>query len=181
MGAVPGSDQGEYLIVARVRRPHGIRGEVLVAVDTDRPGHVFRPGRILRLADSRGQPTGATVALQSARPTTGGAILRLAGIGDRNGADGLRGHTLLIAAQEAQRAGQDEVHYRDLIGLTAVAETGRIGTVRDILDLPTGEILVLQGEGGREILVPYVRDIVVGVDLEARELRLRVPEGLLDL
>jgi 16S rRNA processing protein RimM len=179
--AEPATGQGEFLIVARVRRPHGVGGELLVAVDTDRPRHVFRPGRVLHLADAGGDPIGRDLRLTRMRPTTGGAILTLEGIASREAADGLRGHSLLIRAGEAQPAAGDEVHYRDLVGLTAYSESGEIGPVEDILEIPFGEILVIRGGGGREVLIPFVKEMIEEVDLGSRRLKLTVPEGLLEL
>jgi 16S rRNA processing protein RimM len=176
-----GSGQDEYLIVARVRRPHGVRGELLVAIDTDRPRHVFRPGRVLHLADARGDPTGRSITLEGARPTTGGMILRIRGVSDREGADELRGRVLLIAGADAQPADLDEVHYRDLVGLTAIADGEVLGEVRDIVEMPTVELLVVRRQEGKEVLVPFVREIVRGVDLERRELDLALPEGFLEI
>jgi 16S rRNA processing protein RimM len=181
MGSAPDDDQRDHLIVARVRRPHGVRGEVLVAVDTDRPKHVFRAGRNLHLADARGRLTGRSLTLEAIRPTTGGAILRLSGIANREDSEALRGHALLIAAGDAQAAAPDEVRYRDLVGLSATVGEEHVGVVEDILQMPTGEMLVVRGSNGREILIPFVREIVVDVDLAARALRLNVPDGLLEL
>lgn len=169
------------LIVARVRRPHGLAGEVLISVDTDRSRHVFRKGRVLHLGDDRGRPVGRTLVLQKMRPTTGGAILRLEGIATREDADSLRGHALLIQESEAAPADQDEIHYRDLIGMRVQANGGEIGVVDDILEIQPGQTLVLRSDSGREILIPFVKELIEEVDLATRTLRLRLPEGLLDL
>lgn len=181
MPGTSGDGRDEYLIVARVRRSHGVRGELLVAVETDRPRHVFRPGRVMLLADFDGNPVGRSVTVEGSRPTTGGMILRVQGVGSREESDRLRGHALLIPADEAQPADQDEVHHRDLIGLRAIAEGEVLGSVEDILELPAAEMLVVRGEAGREILVPFVREIVRGVDLERRELTLALPDGFLEI
>jgi 16S rRNA processing protein RimM len=177
----PETAQDDLLIVARVRRAHGVKGELLVAVETDRPKHVFRPGRILHLADQRANPTGRTLRLDRMRPITGGALLKLDGVESREGADALRGHTLMMSAGDAAPAGPEEVHYRDLVGLTVWNEGTEIGPVEDILDNPGGELLVIRTRGRKELLIPFAREMVVSVDLQARELRLRVPDGLLEL
>jgi 16S rRNA processing protein RimM len=164
-----------------VRRPHGVKGEVFVAVDTDRPNHVFQPGRVLHLGDGEGNLERRTLTLGSIRATTGGAILRFDGVQSREQADQLRGHALLIEAAEAQPAGPDEVHHRDLVGLTAVADGETLGKVEEIVEMPAGELLVVRGAGRKEILIPFVRDIVQAIDLDRRELRLRLPEGFLEI
>src|SRR5690606_5110157 len=133
--------------------------------DTDRPRHVFRKGRRLELGDERGEPVGRTLVLGGIRPTTGGAILRLDGVDSRDVADGLRGHTLLIDGSEAAPAGPDEIHYRDLIGLHVRVEGAEIGTVDDVLEIQPGLTLVLKGVGGKEILIPFVKEMVDEVDL----------------
>jgi 16S rRNA processing protein RimM len=169
------------LIVARVRRPHGVLGEVLISVDTDRPRHVIRPGRILHLGDSRGEPTGRTVTLEKMRPTTGGAILRLEGIATRDAAASIHGATLLIEGSEAAPANADEVHYRDLIGLTAVADGRELGKVEDLLEIRMNQLLVIRGPDRKEILIPFISEMVEQVDVARGELRLKLPEGLLEL
>ncbi|MEX2582997.1 MAG: ribosome maturation factor RimM [Gemmatimonadota bacterium] len=173
--------RAEYLIVARVRRPHGVRGDLAIAVDTDRPGAVFRMGRTLLLGDPRGDPMGRECRIARYRPTPSGAILTLDGVATREDAEVLRGHTLLIPAAEAAPAAADEIHYRDLVGMTARTAELPIGTVTDILPLAGGEMLVIRTGGGREILVPFVKEMVAGFDLETGELTIDPPDGLLEI
>jgi len=75
---------------------------------------------------------------------------------------------------------EDEYHYQDLIGLEAISENGEsIGTVRDLLEVPQGWILVLKKEDGKEALVPFVSEFVKKIDLEDRKIILTPIEGLL--
>lgn len=171
----------DHLIVARVRRPHGVRGEVLVSLETDRPQEVFGAGAKLLLGDRSGNPAGRELVVHRMRPTTGGAILKFQGIDDRNDVDGLRGGSLLIDADAAAPAADDEVHYRDLVGLSARADGETVGTVADIMDLPTGAMLVIRSGTAKEILVPLVGPLIEEVDLQSREIRLRLPEGYLEI
>lgn len=181
MSGKAGGDREEYLIVARVRRPHGVRGEVLVTVETDRPKYVFRRDRTLWLGNDRGEPSGASVVVESARFATGGAILRIRDVTTRDAADELRGSVLLIEAADAQPAARGEIHFRDLVGLIAVADSGPIGTVEDILEAGGGELLVVRSADGRERLIPFVREIVRDIDLEQREMKLMLPDGFLEI
>ncbi|MQA90594.1 MAG: ribosome maturation factor RimM [Gemmatimonas sp.] len=181
MEAGTGSDRADYLIVGRIRRPHGIRGELLIAVDTDRPQSVFRTGRAIQLGDVDGEPNGAKYRIGRLRPTTGGGILKLDGVESREGAEALRGHTLLIAATAASPAATDEVHYHDLVGLAVRTRDGDLGRVTDILGFPGGETLVIQVPDGREILIPFAKEFVTGIDLKAEVVTIDPPEGLLDL
>lgn len=169
------------LIVAKVRRPHGIAGEVAVAVETDRPRHVFRKGRELHLGDARGEPVGRTVILNRMRPTPTGAILRLEGFTTREDAEALRSLVFLIPAAEAAPADADEVRYRDLVGLTVLDAGVEIGKVVDLMQIEPTELLVVRGVNRKEVLVPFVKEFLEGVDLEAGVVRLKLPGGLLDL
>src|SRR5690606_38172092 len=117
--------------------------------------HVFRRGRVLYLADRDGVPTDRRLVLTVVRAATGGAILRLEGVESRDEADALRGHTLLIRRSEAAPADREEIHFRDLVGLTALADGGQIGTVTDILEIAPGQTLVVRASDGREILIPF--------------------------
>ena len=169
------------LVVGRVRRPHGVRGEVLIAIDTDRPDWVFVDGRTLMLGDAKGDPLGRRMTLCGFRPTPTGAIARFEGVDGREVAERLRGHTLLIRRDQAAPAEADEIHYQDLIGMTVAGPDGEIGSVEDVLELPVGEVLVVRTLEEREVLLPFVRDIVEDVDIDARRVSVRLPEGILDL
>jgi 16S rRNA processing protein RimM len=169
------------LIVAHVRRPHGVAGEVLISIDTDRPRHVFRPGRVLHLANQRGEPDGRSLVLERMRPTTGGGILRLAGISTREQAAEIRGSVMLIAASEAAPADADEIHYWDLIGLDAWSDGVAIGTVEDLLEVQLNRLLLIRASGGREILIPFVKEMIGKVDVAAGRLDLKLPEGMLEI
>lgn len=179
MGSMVGDEP--LLVVGRVRRPHGVRGEVLIAIDTDRPDWVFVDGRHLMLGDQRGEPLGRRLAIGQFRPTPTGAIIRFDAVATRDAAEKLRGHTLLIQRDEAAPAEADEIHYQDLIGMTVVEDKDEIGRIEDVLELPVGEVLVIRSTEGREVLVPFARDIVLGFDADERRVRVRLPEGILDL
>jgi 16S rRNA processing protein RimM len=158
-----------------------VRGEVLVAVETDRPERVFRKGRELEVGDARGEPDGRRVLLEGVRSIAGGLILKLQGVQDRDALDAYRGTTLLIPATEAEPAGQDEVHYRDLVGLSVISEGNTLGKVTGILQIGPSELLEVRRTGGGEMLVPFVAEIVRDVNLDRREVTLHLPDGFLEI
>lgn len=172
-----------YLVVATVRRPHGVKGELSLALETDRPRSVFRKGRRLLLGDAGGRPTGGGLTVERTRGAPGGGLLLKAEeYATRNPElEALRGRSLLISASEAAPADAGELHYLDLIGMAVTVEGRRIGTVRSITETPAGEILVLGREGGGELLMPFVRDWIRSVDEAARTMDMEPPEGLLEL
>jgi 16S rRNA processing protein RimM len=171
------------VVVGRIGRPHGVRGQVTVEVRTDDPDLRFAPGTTL-LTDpaSRGPLTVA-----GARWHSGTLLLTLAGpdgqvVADREAADGLRNTQLLVPVEDLPKlADPDSFYDHQLVGLAAVLPDGSpLGTVTAVRHEGT-ELLVVRRSEGPELLVPFVRAIVPTVDLTAGRLVVDPPEGLLDL
>jgi 16S rRNA processing protein RimM len=181
MAAADRAQEAAGLIVGRVRRPHGVRGEVLIRLDTDRPKQVFRKGRKLSVADERGQVRSGDLEVLGTKSANDGLILRLAGVDSREASEALRGAVLLIDETEAAPPDADEVHFKDLVGMKVLEGEVTIGEVVDILEMASGQTLIVRRQGKGEALIPFVRAMVEAVDLESRTLRVRLPEGLLEL
>jgi 16S rRNA processing protein RimM len=169
------------LIVGWIQKPHGIRGELFVKLATDRPEALFAPGSVLRLGDAEGRPDGGTVTVERTRPFKHGLLLKPAGHGGRTPElEALRGRTVLVAVEDAPPA-EDEVFYHDLVGLRVEVEGQAVGTVREVYEMPAGILLGVQRPGAKELLVPFVREMVRRVDVDAGVLEMDVPPGLLEL
>ncbi len=163
------------LMVGRIGRPHGLRGEVTVQVRTDFPEQRFAAG-----AQLQGN-TGRTLTVEAARPHKGALLVRFVGIADRDAAIELCGCILHVDAAELPDLDDpDEFYDHQLEGLAAVGPDGAtLGTVREVLHAPASDLLVLDTDRG-EVLVPFVRAIVPEVDLLAGRVRLDPPAGLID-
>jgi 16S rRNA processing protein RimM len=171
---------GSRLLVGIVTRAHGLRGELVVDVRTDSPDERFAPGAQLTARRS-GAPDGV-LTVAAARPHSGRLLVRFAEAADRDAAEALRGTQLLI---DASRLGPtddpDEFHVHQLEGLRAELADGTVvGTVREVVHAPAGELLVLARPDAPDALVPFVTAIVPTVDLPAGRLVLTPPDGLLD-
>ncbi len=180
----PVSPEGEpdLVVVGRVGRPQGIKGEVTVEVRTDAPEERFAPGAVL-LTESGS----LTVALS--RDHSGKLVVLFEGCATRNDAEALRGTVLSVDARTLPPI-EDEDEYYDsqLIGLGVEQGDGTgLGTVVDVLHLPHGDVLAverptrLMAPKGPELLIPFVKAMVPVVDLEGRRLVVELPEGLLEL
>lgn len=173
---------GAYLIVGGIYKPHGIRGELMVRLETDHPDAVFAPGRVLLLGDARGHPDGRSVTVERARPFKQGYLLKVAGITTRTAeVDAMRGASLLIPREEAAPLHEGEVFTHQLVGLCVVAGETQVGTVRDLYDAPGGQLLAVDRGRGRELLVPFVSALVRRIDVDAGVVELDAPDGLLEL
>ena len=171
------------LVVGRVGRAHGVRGEVSVQVRTDDPGRRFAPGSVLATDPAALGP----LTVGSVRWHLGRLLVRFDGLADRTRAEELAGALLLVdSAAVGTPEDPDEFNDHDLIGLVAVTVAGdRVGTVTDVLHHGQ-DLLVISaagagaGAGAGETLVPFVRAIVPEVDIVAGRLVLVPPPGLLD-
>ena len=164
------------VIVGRIGRAHGIRGEVIVSVRTDEPESRFAAGMVLD-ADGRDPLTVA-----SSRRHSGQLLVAFAGIGDRSAAEALAGTFLSVDTSQLPPTGDpDEFRDHELVGLTVRTVSGRpVGQVTDVLH-PGQDVLVVEETGtGVERLVPFVKAIVPEVDLAAGVLVVDPPAGLLD-
>lgn len=173
----------EHLIVGTVQKPHGIKGELFVRLETDRPDAVFAAGRALVLGDGEGRPSGEVLTIDRARAFKGGMLVKTAEHAHRTPEmDGLRGRTLLIPRDQAAPPDEDEVFYHDLLGMRVVTEAeGEIGIVDEVYDAPAGPMLSVRRERSKELLIPFVREMIRRVDTAEKVLELDVPAGLLEL
>lgn len=166
----------DRLVVGRVGRPHGLRGEVVVAVRTDFPDERFAPGTRFDV------PGGAGLTVAATRWHSGTLLLRFDGVEDRDRAADLSGTELTVDQADLPVLDDpDEFHDHQLVGLRAeLADGTPVGPVRDILHGPGGELLVVSREGRADALVPFVHAIVPEVDLAGGRVVLTPPDGLLD-
>ena len=174
--------QPSLLLVGVVVRVHGLRGELVVDVRTDSPQERFAPGSVLVRALSDGSDAGS-LTVEAARPHSGRLLVRFTEAPDRDAAENLRGSRLLVDPAGLPPTGDpDEFHVHQLEGLAVELVDGTaVGTVREIVHGPGGELLVVARPDGPDALVPFVREIVPTVDLEGGRVVLTPPDGLLDL
>ena len=168
------------LVVGRIGRPHGIRGDVIVDVRTDDPELRFAAGSVLATEPADGGP----LTITGFRWHSGRLLVHFSGFDDRDHADELRGVMLVVESDDLEDPGDPE-EFRDhqLIGLTVLTAAGeQVGQVSDVLHYGQ-DLLVIKGGGPREgveILVPFVAPLVPEVDVAAGRLVIDPPPGLLD-
>lgn len=171
----------DEVLVGVVVRVHGLRGELVVEPHTDSPQERFVAGASFDARAPRGGFRG-TLRVRAARPHSGRLLVTFAGVEDRDAAEALRGVRLFLATSALPPPEDpDEFHVHQLEGLRVeLADGSCVGTVRDVVHGPGGELLVLSRTGADDALVPFVSAIVPTVDLPGRRIVLDPPEGLLD-
>lgn len=170
------------LVVGRVVKAHGVTGELVVEVRTDEPARRFAVGATLR---GRAPKSAAerTYTVESIRPHSGRLLVRLAGVGDRDGADALRGTVFVIDSEELPPIDNpDEFYDHQLEGLVVRTADGHdVGTVTEVLHTAAGELLAVRRDDGGEALIPFVAAIVTSVSLADKLIQIDPPDGLLEL
>jgi 16S rRNA processing protein RimM len=166
------------LLVGTVRKPHGLTGEVSVELATDFPQR-FVAG--IRLLWTRGTEQ-RSLELTAARPHGKRLLLSFDGISSVEEARDLAGGDLSIPQGEAFPVPAGFFYSHQLEGFTCVDERGNpLGVVRGLGQTPAGPLLTLETVSGKEALVPFVEEMVRGIDRDARRIVMDLPEGLLDL
>ncbi len=168
------------LVVGRVARPHGLRGEVTIDVRTDDPATRFAVGSVLATDPAERGP----LTVVAARWHSGRLLVEFEGCQDRDAAEALRDTLLEIdSAELGPLVDPEEFYDHDLIGLSVVTAVGEhVGTVADVLHYGQ-DLLVVEGAGARsgtEIMIPFVTAIVPDVDVPGGRLIVDPPPGLLN-
>ncbi len=167
-------------LVGGVARTHGNRGEVIVNPETDFPEARFQAGA--RLMSRRPEGREETMEIATMRMHQGRPVILFKGIASMNDADLLAGRELRIAESSGDDAllGEGEYYHRDLIGCEVVTESGEsIGTVSGVEGDRAQTRLVVKSRRN-EVLIPLA-DAICDVDVKARRITVRPPEGLLEL
>ena len=170
-----------YLAVGRLRKPHGLKGEVAVFPLTDHPEAVFGTGRRLVRLTLEGVVMGEPVEVERSRPFHREWLLKFRHCDERDALEQWRGQFLGADAAELAVPGPGEVYVHELEGFAVRQADGTaLGLVSALFDLPSGLTLEVQGPK-REFLLPFRKEFVREIQREARVLVVSLPEGLLDL
>lgn len=167
--------QARRLIIGRVTRPHGVRGELRVQI------HTQQPERFLRLEQVLVGDQCLPMRVEKARLHQHIVILKLAGCDDRNQAEALRNQLLQVPEEEAIPLEEDEVYLYQLIGLQVRTTDGlALGELVDVLETGANDVYVIRSPAGRELLLPDIPQVILEINPEAGYLLVQPPAGLLD-
>jgi 16S rRNA processing protein RimM len=183
----PGAD--EYLIVARVLRPHGTRGEISCEIITEFPERFRRTKRVFLTPPSGSnwlepldgatpQPYAVAQARLMQHRGHAEVVLSLETVADRDAADALRGFLVQVPKSEAWKLPRGRFYWHQIVGLRVVTTDGEeIGTVADILETGANDVYVVKG-GGQERLIPAIKHVVKSIAPERGEMVVSLLPGL---
>lgn len=164
------------VVVGRIGRPHGLRGEVTVQVITDDPDSRFAAGAVLG-TDPAGRGPLTVAGMRRSGPVL---VIGFEGIADRDAAEALRGTSLTLDAATLPVPDDPEEFYdHQLVGLSVVDRAGTVlGTVAEVWHPPAAPVLAVTRPDGSQELVPFVSAIVPTVDLAGGRLVVDPPDGM---
>lgn len=168
----------DYLIIGKVLRPFGIRGEAKVLPITDDASR-FRHIGYVYLKDGTGFYRNT---VEQVRVSRNQVILKLEAVSSRDEAEALRDRLLYIDREHAAPLDGSSHYYFDIQGCTVRTMEGEVlGTVYDIQNAGSCDVYVVRTEGpyGKEILIPAVHDVIRNIDTKNKEIRIEVIDGLL--
>jgi 16S rRNA processing protein RimM len=173
----------DFVLLARLIRPQGRHGELLADVLTDFPER-FAERTHVWLLPAQGEALPREADLERHWPHKGRIVLKFAGVDSINDAEPYRGWHVAIPRQQRVPLDEDAVYIADMVGCRVYNET-TASDLGPLLDVARGEggapdMLVLE-QYGEELLIPFVKAFLVGIDLEARLLRMRLPPGLTEI
>lgn len=166
------------VVIGRIGRAHGIRGELNVDIRTDEPDRRFAPGSSV-VCGKR------TLTIATARHHSGRLVVSFVEVPDRNAAEALHGTVLeAVIDPEDTPDDPDEFYDHELVGLEVRSADGNggdkvVGTVKGLVHLTHQDTLTVDIDG-REVYIPFVTELVPVVDVRGGFVTVKDVEGLLD-
>ncbi len=171
----------QYYTIARIVNTFGIKGQLRILMDTDFIEERFAEGNQLYITNKNKKV--AEVIVKSIQANKGAYLLELEGYDNINLVEEFKGLTLSITAQDQQELEEDSYYQHQIIGLKVYTEEEEfLGSVKEILQLGSNDVWVVKQQGNKkkDLLLPYIDDVVKGVDLEAGRVTVELLEGLMD-
>ncbi|MCW5873889.1 MAG: 16S rRNA processing protein RimM [Anaerolineales bacterium] len=164
----------DFVLVGMVRRPHGLRGEVQVSIETDFPERL-QPGVKLFLGEGH-----TPVTIRSARAIDNGLLLSFENFPDRESLAHIRNAPLFSRVEDSPPLPPGQYYRYQLMGLTVSTDTGEeLGLLTQVLETGANDVYVVRSPVHGEVLLPAIDDVVLEVDIAAKRMRVHLLPGLL--
>jgi 16S rRNA processing protein RimM len=174
------AETSRQVLVGRLRKPHGLKGDCNLFPLTDDPATVFAPGREIWVVDLSGDVVAGPLKVERSREYHREWLVKFAGVESRDALEPFRAHFLGVPADHLAPLDADEVYLHELDGFSVrLADETPLGLVSAVYELPSGIMIEVQGPK-REFLLPYKKEFVQQVDRVGRRLTVAPPEGLIE-
>lgn len=167
------------LKVGKIVNTHSLKGEVKVISSTDFEEERFKKGS--KLLITRGNQLIREVVVQSYRNHKNFLLVKFEGIDSVEDAEKLKNLQIKIDSDEVGELEENEFYFHQIIGCEVFDENDKnLGEIIDILTPGANDVWVIKGENGKEILIPYIEDVVKKIDITSKKVNIEVMEGLID-
>jgi len=167
----PVSGEPVFLLVGKLRRTHGIKGDMLMDLTTDFPERI-RPHKVLYVGDDY-EP----LVVRSIRKANIQVIIGFEGFPTCEDAARLRNQPVYVKVSELPKLPEGEFYHHELIGLNVVTEEGLVlGKLVEILETGANEVYVVHGESNEDLLLPAIKSVILEILPEKGEMRVCPPE-----
>lgn len=168
-----------YFDVGKIVNTQGLKGEVRVISVTDFAEERYKKGASLTLFREGQNPL--ELSIKSHRKHKNFDLLTFEGFNRIEEVEPFKGGTLKISADQQHELEETEYYYHEIIGLSVVSdEEEELGEIKEILPLGANDVWVVRRKGKKDLLIPYIADVVQEVDLESGMVRVTLLEGMLD-
>lgn len=160
-----------FVVVGKLRRPHGFKGEMLMDVLTDFPQRL-RPRKVLYVGEAH-EP----LTLEAIRPQDQALLVTFVGLPDGDAVGRLRNQMVYVKVADLPKLPDGEYYHHQLIDLRVVDAQGQpLGVLTDILETGANDVYVVTTPAGTELLLPAIEKVIIKVDLERGEIQVHPPE-----
>ena len=167
------------LKVGKIVNTHSLKGEVKVISSTDFEEQRFEKGTELLI--TRGNQVVKEVTVQSYRTHKNNLLVKFVGIDSIEEAEKLKNLQIKIDSDNIGELEENEFYFHEIIGCEVFDENGKsLGEISEILTPGANDVWVIKSQNGKEILIPYIEDVVKKIDVENKKIDIEVMEGLID-
>ncbi|MCA1232431.1 ribosome maturation factor RimM [Bacillus velezensis] len=166
--------------VGKIVNTHGIKGEVRVISKTDFAEERYKPGNTLYLfAEGAAEPIKVTVSAHRLHKQF--HLLQFKEMPSLNEVEHLRNMVIKVPEEDLGELEEDEFYFHEIIGCEVMSEDGElIGTVKEILTPGANDVWVVQRNGKKDALIPYIASVVKDININEKKIKIHVMEGLID-
>ena len=168
-----------YFNVGKIVNTQGLQGEMRVLSVTDFAEERFKKGNTLSLFDKKDQFV-MDVEIASHRKVKNFDIIKFKGMYHINDIEKYRDFSLKVAEKDLTDLEDGEFYYHEIIGLEVYENDVLLGTIKEILQPGANDVWVVKRKGKRDLLLPYIPPVVLGIDIEQGRVDVEIPEGLDD-
>jgi 16S rRNA processing protein RimM len=170
----PNLGEPAFLLVGIMRRPHGVKGEMQMTVQTDFPERI-QPGVKFLLGEEHRE-----VQIETVRTMNKGLILKFEEFNNREELSGLQNKRLYVPVDQVPALPDGEYYQHQLLGLEVITDEGeKLGKVVEFIDTGANLVFVVHDEESKEILIPDIDEVIINIDLDNKNITVHIIEGLL--